>query len=71
MQPLLLKPEQVGELLGVRKRKAYDLIETVPDLKAAVVFIPGLRGLRLRYDLVVKAVERMAPADANAEGRKS
>lgn len=60
---LLLKPAQAAELLSVSKRTLYNLMRTNPDIRAAVVEVPGLRGRFLRLDLIRRAVERLSVPD--------
>lgn len=63
---LLLKPGQAAELLSVSKRTLYNLMRTNPDIRAAVVEVPGLRGRFLRLDLIRRAVERLSVPDQEA-----
>jgi len=58
---LLVKPAQAAELLSVSKRTLYYLMQSNPDIRAAVVEVPGLRGRFLRLDLIKLAVERLTP----------
>lgn len=60
---LLLKPAEAAAALSVSRRQFYDLIKTVPDIRAAVVEIPGTRGKFIRADLLRRAVERLSPGE--------
>jgi len=59
-EALLLKPRDAAALMRVSVRTMYNLMATVPDIRAAVVEIPGLRGRFIRADLLRRAVERLS-----------
>lgn len=58
---LIVRPAEAAQMLDVSVRKFYDLAASVPDIRAAIVEIPGLRGQRVRVDLLRRAVEKLSP----------
>ena len=56
---LLIKPAEAAERVSVRQ--FYDLMKVVPDIRAAVVEIPHMRGKFIRTDLLRRAIERLSP----------
>lgn len=61
---LLLKPAEGAAEFAVSRRKFYDLMKTNEDIRAAVVEIPGLRGVRIRRDLLEKAIQKLSLSEA-------
>ncbi len=62
--PRLIKPAQAAATLGISRRQLYDLVEENPDIAAAVLRIPGTRGLRIRLDRLEAAIRRMSGENA-------
>lgn len=58
---LLLKFVEAAEAIGVSRRKWYELIATDAAFRNTVVEVPGLRGKRVRTDLLRAAIEGLSP----------
>jgi excisionase family DNA binding protein len=57
--PILLRVGEAADLLSVSRRTFYDLLTREPKLRSATVQLSGLKGMRIRRDLLEAAIAEL------------